>query len=182
MTLQSGLPATTKPVIKKLSPRHKRVLDFMIRNPELRLAEIAKELDYTVPWISTIANSELFKAEYNRRRAVFEEQDNKALSIKLNNIAHKGLDHLMEHISDYQFDEEDGEDLINDGPSFQEVKQVTELALKASGYLGGSGKGNITINDNRQTQNNVVTVAQSTLEKARERLINGTSKVIEHQA
>ena len=170
MTSTSGLPATSKkPALKKLSHRHQRVLDIMLRNPEMRLQEIADELGYTVPWISTIVNSDLFQEALKKRREAFERHDNRVITEKLNNITHKGLDLLMDHI-DYDPDYEEGEDLLDDGPSFQEIKQVTELAMKASGYLGNKGP-NVTVNNNN---NNVVAapqVAQSTMEEARARLI-----------
>jgi hypothetical protein len=166
-----GVVTNTKNPVKRLSHRHKRVLDFMIRNPEMKLGDVADALNYTQPWISTIVNSDLFQAEYDKRRSVFETADNRALQNKLNKIAHKGLDQLLDHI-EYDPEEFDCDEL--DGPSFQEIKQVTELALKASGYLSGAKQPTINIQNNQTNVTNTQ-VAQSTLERARERIINGNS-------
>lgn len=167
-----GLVPKQNPV-KRLSHRHKRVLDFMIRNPELKMGEIAEKLGLTGAWISTIVNSDLFQHEYNRRREAFETQDNRALQNKLTKMAHQGLDQLFDHIEPgLSMDEADDSWDELDGPSFNEVKQVTELALKASGLLGGAKAPTVNIQNNQTNVNNTQ-VAQSTLEKARARIING---------
>lgn len=167
----NGVVPTSKNPVKKLSHRHKRVLDFMVRNPEMKMQEIADGVKMTLPWISTIVNSDLFQAEFNKRREAFERHDNRAISAKLDMIAHEGLDQLMDHIT-LSVDVEDYDEL--DGPSFQEVKQVTELALKASGYLNGASRSATVVNVDNTTV--VATqVSPSTLETARARIINGTS-------
>lgn len=170
MTEQGLTPAKREPV-KRLSHRHKRVLDFMVRNPEMRLQDVATAVGYTNAWVSTIVHSDLFQAEFDKRRAIFENQDNRALTAKIDKIAHEGLDQLFDHIA-LSVDDDDFDEL--DGPSFNEVKQVTELALKASGYLSGGNKApTVNIQNNQTVQ--TPAVAASTLETARARIINGNA-------
>jgi hypothetical protein len=54
--------------------RHERIIDFMLSNPQMRKGEIAAALGFTQAWFSTITASDAFKAEYQRRRADYNER------------------------------------------------------------------------------------------------------------
>lgn len=159
-----------KPSINRLSYRHYRVLDFMIANPHMKLGEIADHLKYTQSWVSIIINSDLFKAEYRRRRSAYEQLDSQVIQEKVNRLANLGLDGMIASLENIP--EEDSED---EQPSFAQLKAATELALKASGYLSqkpATPQGvNITIAP-------VTQVSTSVLEQARARM----GAIIEQQS
>ncbi len=152
------------PTIKRMTYRHHRLLDFMIRNPHMKLGEIADHLNYSQAWVSIIINSDLFKAAYQARRNSFEMVDHTVLSDKITKLANLGLDGMIETLERTP-DLEAGDE----GPSFNQFKAASELALKAAGYLSPKESKGTTVNVQAVVQTNAV--SPDVLAKAREMMI-----------
>lgn len=106
--------------IKSVSLKHEALLDYMISNPFATLREVANECGYTVPWLSILVNSDLFKGEMNRRRGFIEEDIRTDVRAHLNMVVTKGLQAQAV--------------LIDNSLSLPEVASATESALKALGF------------------------------------------------
>lgn len=53
--------------LKKLNYRHEAILIWLLENPDRKLGDCARELNYTQAWLSTVINSDMFQELYKRR-------------------------------------------------------------------------------------------------------------------
>lgn len=77
---------------------HEAVIDDMLAFPLDTLAERGRRLGYSVPWLSTLINSDMFSAAYAARRAALSERLKDSLSHKLAKAADKHLDVMLERL------------------------------------------------------------------------------------
>lgn len=54
--------------LQKLSYKHDEVMDCILANPHITLAQLSLQTGYTVPWLSQLINSDMFQAVYQQRR------------------------------------------------------------------------------------------------------------------
>jgi hypothetical protein len=54
--------------IKKVGYTHDAMIDFIVGNPWVTNNEIARHFGYTVPWVSTVINSDAFRERLAQRR------------------------------------------------------------------------------------------------------------------
>ena len=84
--------------LKKLSHRHQAIAEWLLANPDKNLATCASELGYTQAWLSTIVNSQMFKAFYAKLLGDYHDDRIVPLRDKLNGVAHRAADKLSEKI------------------------------------------------------------------------------------
>lgn len=142
--------------LKTLRPRHHSIMDFMLSNPKLPYSEVAREFGVTQAWLSTVINSDLFRAQLAQRRGLMDEHVNRDIVSRLQAVAKKSVAFM--------------EDVLDD----EEVSAATKLdvaktSLTALGYLGTRGGTPVSVNI--QTNNNTNISARSDiLQAARDRL------------
>lgn len=86
--------------IKKVSPKHQAMIDWLIENPTLSRREMALAFGVTQPWLSTIIHSQAFQAELKRQQdKVFNVVVARPLQERLLGAAHLALDRLEEKLT-----------------------------------------------------------------------------------
>ncbi len=108
--------------INKLSYKHERIIDAMLVHPDLTQGELACMLGYTEAWFSTVTNSDMFRAEYGKRRAAMNERMADVAIQRVFTLQEKSAERLLEYL-----DEEDS--------SPQIALDVQKLALQTAGML-----------------------------------------------
>jgi|10_taG_2_1085330.scaffolds.fasta_scaffold00106_54 hypothetical protein len=111
--------------IDKLGEQHHKMIDWMLTHyTGKNLGELAEQIGYSRSYLSTVINSDMFKAEYQRRRdAVNTEQAGRIVQ-KTMNVAEKTLDKIDDLL------EEDDEDETLD------PRLLVDLADKSLARLG----------------------------------------------
>lgn len=149
---------STYPTIKKLSWWHESIIDWMLLNPQGRLADCAVQFDVTQAWLSIIVNSDLFRVRLAARRAEMANEVGATVIEKLSGIAGQALEGIAEKI------EKEKTKL-----PLGELRETATMALEALGYGAksaphGSGASNV-YNFNGPTH-----VSRDVLESARQRM------------
>lgn len=142
--------------LKTLRPRHHSIMDFMLANPRIPYSAVAAEFGVTQAWLSTVINSDIFRAQLAARRSLMDDHVNRDICGRLQRLAKKGLDE-MEAILD---DEE---------VSASTKLEVAKTSLTALGYLGNKGSSPVQVNIQTNNQTNIQT-RSDILQAARDRL------------
>lgn len=142
--------------LKTLRPRHHAILDFMLANPRLPYGAVAEQFGVTQAWLSTVINSDLFRAQLQARRGLMDEHVNRDIVSRLHVLAKKGVD-VMEAILD------------DDEASASTKLEVAKTSLTALGYLGTKGGTPVSVNIQNNTQTNI-SARSDILQAARDRL------------
>lgn len=145
---------TNQVQVQSVNYRHEAIIDWMLLNYDKTLGQCANDLGYTQGWLSVVTNSDAFRAEYNRRRSVHNEELGEKARSKLLNIANKALDQLEDYI--------DGEE--EKDPRF--ILDTADKTLNRYGFSPSKGDG-MTINGKNV---NVNVVDGGLLSEARERI------------
>lgn len=66
--------------------RHEAIIDLMLSAPHLNRNQIAEELGYTAPWLSTVCSSDAFKMRLAERRQDFEGDLNHGARTRLHEL------------------------------------------------------------------------------------------------
>lgn len=117
-----------------MNSAHDAILDFILANPCAGLRELAAETGYTISWLSQVINSDIFQAEYARRRDGLECSIMQPIATRLNAVAQLAID----RIEDLLQTTEDPDTIID---SFDKVMHRT-------GYAPNSSKSPIAIQNN----------------------------------
>lgn len=148
---------------------HEAIIDDMLEFPLDDLETRGKRLGYTAAYLSTIINSDMFKAHYKDRRAKYIDRLDNSLAVKTTEVAVKGMDILLEQM-----------ERKRSSLSFNQVAEVTHKTLDRLGYgVQPNGPGGVNIvNVNSPMQGGAVT--REGLEEARKALrkVEG-AKIIE---
>jgi len=139
---------------------HEALADALLANPSARQRDIAKQLGVTEAWLSTVKNSDAFKAYYEKRRKEFNEKLHEATVAKLYATAIEAAQRVLEAVGD--------EDCPADF-----ALEALDTSLKRLGY--GAGGTSVVI-DNSTTQLGVAVVDRGILEEARRRMLNGVAE------
>jgi len=139
---------------QELSHRHHAIIDHMLSFPEKKLGEIAEDLGYSAPWLSTIVNSHAFQVEFQTRREAYNQQLNEKTQRRMFDVALKAADKMEEVL-----DEEGLE------PNF--VLDSFDKTLKNLGFGGKAGSAQ---QGPQQVQNNFFAAHPDDLARARERM------------
>lgn len=145
--------------INKLSPTHEALLRWVLQNPGPRLVSRAAEFfGYSVPWMSTVMNSDAFRAKL----AELSEQADCAvvadIPAKLRGVASLALDGLAEQVH------RASNDLTMQPREF--LKETAEMALEKLGFGAKGAAASPTTINNTQV---FVAADPGALARARER-------------
>lgn len=127
--------------------RYDAIIDLMLSEPMLKQKELAARLGKSSVWLSYIMQSDSFKLVYDERRQLKNEMVSLAIANKLEKVALKSLDYLV--------------DKLENNPASLKVEQVTALAdstLKRLGYgveLPGSAPPAVVFNNFQVTAEDV---------------------------
>lgn len=142
------------------------IADWMIANPDGKLYDCAKELNRGAATISSIINTDMFKAHLAARKAAWTEKHDDALLARTRRLANLGLDILADHL-------EKKRDAVP-------MKQLTEVTMSALDRLGYSPAKapvtNVQVNSSGATQVNFPSVTPLQLEEARAALRKAEEK------
>lgn len=140
---------------------YEHLADYMIVNPTAKQNDLAAHFGRAPGTISTIINSDAFKAYLSRRRKEYEQSLDSEVRGKLLNVANKGLDFLL-----------DGLEKKRDSIPIGQLQDIVDKSLKNLGY-GATEKGS-SVNVNIANQSNPspipVAVGLADLEAARQAL------------
>lgn len=112
--------------LKSLKPVrwwHEAIVDDMIAHPTDTLKVRAARLNYSVPYLSIIINSDAFKALYEERRRDFTERLQNGISQKTAEAANKALDIVLETLEKKR-----------DKLPFEALSEFTDRTLERLGY------------------------------------------------
>lgn len=84
--------------IKNLSHRHDAIMRFLLANPEMKMQDVAAEFAVTPAWLSTLIHSDLFQRRFLELRGELTDDVCFSVKDKLNELAHKSLDRLMQRV------------------------------------------------------------------------------------
>lgn len=134
---------------------YERLADAMIARPEATLTEIAADFKITLPWLSTIRNSDVFKEYFARRSAETSKELIGNLRAKGFAAAEMALDAINEKVS-------------NEGTTIPlpQLLEVVDVNMKRFGYDSGKKTPGPTTNVNF----NIGMVSAPELAEARQRM------------
>lgn len=142
------------PEIKRLSPRHDAIMEWLIANPELPKAECARVFGVTQAWLSTIIHSDAFQSKY---RALLEERmETRIMPLrdKLVGLVDASVEKLMLQAE------------VNSDPAFH-LAIVDKIGKRLPAVHGGEQpRGGVSVQRNTQ-MNFFSSVSGEELEKAR---------------
>jgi hypothetical protein len=139
------------------------ISDAMLANPQATSQEIAKSLGRAASTISMIANTDLFRDYHSQRRQEFQKSHDFVLSGKLNKVAEKGLDLILEVMEKKR-----------DTVPLTHLIAITNSSLENLGYgPKAPPSAPVQVNVHQQV---AVPVSAGALEEAREALRRAESK------
>ncbi len=143
--------------IQKMSHRHEQLLQFMLANPSARLRDLSLHFQMTIPWLSTIINSDAFQAQLMARQDEWFTDAVLTVSERMIGVANQGVEKLGECLADTQ------------DPRY--VLDVTDKVLHRLGYAPQrSAPPPAAPGVVHNTQINVLQADKETLERAREKM------------
>lgn len=143
--------------IKSVSWRHEALADLMITKPYATLGEIAKELGFTLSWVSIVKNSDAFKDYWTLRRRVHADAVTSGIKEKAAALAEMSLDILIEAT-------EAG--IASNSISASEARDNLELVTKRFGFDGSASQQSHV----QQVQLNIGIASAEALASAREKM------------
>lgn len=162
---------------RKMRWWHESLADYMLANPNATQNEIATAFGRQPCTISTIVNTDSFKAYFRQRRDQHAEVLDASVRHKLMNVADKSLDMMLDHLQKKR-----------DTIPLEGLQRNIESTLKSLGYGGNSAPSvAVTVNNSAPTMIPVA-VSVADLEAAREALrrnqmqsLDVTPLTIEHE-
>lgn len=136
----------------KMRYRHEAIADMMLANPMANQNEIAEKLGYTPSWLSTVINSDSFKAYYEERRAEWNSELADTAHRKALEVGIHALDKTMEGLDAGEID-----------PVSAFDKALQRAGMAPSSRDSGSTQNNTQVN-------NYYTATPGELEEARARM------------
>lgn len=151
MSLSNGHP--TEPIVR-LRHTHEAFMDWMLLNPGASLQAMAAEFGYTVSWLSTVINSDLFQMRLAERRSEIDLLVHADIPTKMRGIVAQGLDKVAMHMEKTQ--------------DMEYVTETTDKLLHRLGYAPKATQAAQQAPTNQQ--NNFFLVSPSDLAAARQRI------------
>ena len=111
--------------LKRLEPWHHQLIDWMLAHPDASGRECAAHFGKSPVWISIVKHSEIFGAEFKRRREMVSKAVTADIAGQATALAEMSLDLMSERI------ERD-----RDHIPLRQVRDVAAMALKFLGYGG----------------------------------------------
>jgi len=156
---------------RKMRWWYESLADFMVANPSATQNDMAAHFGRQPATISTVINTDAFKAYLRQRRAVHVEKLDQSVRDKLFNVTNKSLDHILETL-----------DKKRDSIPLEQLRSLADSSLKNLGYGVTPPGGGVNVNVNTTPQTLHVAVSLEDLETARQALKrNQQSMTIDHQ-
>jgi hypothetical protein len=147
---------------------YESLADYMIANPSASQNDIAAYFQRNPATISTVINTDAFKAYFRQRRAQHAEGLDTAVRAKLFSLANASLDHMLAALEKKR-----------DSVPLETLQRTSDMALKNLGYGVGTSSG-VTVNvDQKGPQTVNVAVSLDDLTRAREALRRNQMRVID---
>jgi len=145
---------------RKMRWWYESLADFMIANPHATQEDIAAHFGRVRSTISTIINTDAFKAYMRQRRAAHTAVLDATVRDKMLNVADKSMELILNTL-----------DKKRDSIPIETLLRTTETTLKALGYGATNGPAvNVNVNNAPQTTMIVPAVGVAELEAARDAL------------
>lgn len=146
--------------LKNISHVHEAVLNWLIANPQRKLAECAQHFGYTQSWLSVMIHSNLFQAALKEKQEQVFSGLAGSINDKLMAGADIGVTKLVEKLE------------TSEDPKF--IKETTTMMLEKLGFgaqtrVAGAGQVNAG-----PVQNNFYMASPEDLQQARGRIANGS--------
>ena len=155
---------------RKMRWWYESLADYMISNPSATQNDIAAHFGRQPCTISTIVNTNAFKAYFRQRRDQHAETLDAGVRQKLFALADKSLDQMLATLEKKR-----------DSVPLETLQRTSDMALKNLGY--GAPSPSTTVNVNTAPTTVSVAVSLDDLTRAREALRrNQSAPVIEHDA
>lgn len=149
--------------IQSLTPRHEAIMVFLIANPMMKRGDVARTFGVTQTWLSTLLNSDAFRARYDELQKEHTSVCVIEVKEKLETLAHITLDRLIEQV-----------EMTTD---IREVRETARLALDRIGFSGGPPANGLPAFF--QQNNFLGSVDAQTLREARSRIVSRGEPPIE---
>lgn len=144
---------------RKMRWWYEHLADLMIAHPEWKQNDLAAHFGRSPGTISTIINSDAFKAYLSQRRREYEKNLDQEVRGKLLNVANKGLDFLL-----------DGLEKKRDSIPIGQLQDIVDKSLKNLGYGPEGPKSpsvSVNVNQHNTPSSVPVSVGLADLEAAR---------------
>lgn len=92
------MQANGTPGVQKVSVKHTEIMNFMLANPIIKLADVARHFGITQPWLSCIIHSEAFQAELATKQDQIFSGTVLPIKEKMMGIAHQALDQIADRM------------------------------------------------------------------------------------
>lgn len=136
-TYSSGRPAMSQNLSayepNKLNHRHQAMAEWLVANPDATLTDLAKDMNYSLPWVSRIVGSDMFQALYQNLCEERQVITVHSIGTKIAAAGHLAMDRLVERLAGK--------------PSDRLLMQATDSILDKMGY----GSKNVTVNSSGDT-------------------------------
>jgi len=156
--------------IQKMSHRHDAMIDWLLANPEVKnLEALCRELNVSRSWLSVVMRSDVFQAEYRRRRIQHVGDMEESILQKQLRLHDMALERLIEFMG------QDAEMVDPDA--------ALSIAEKTAAMCGfGPSKGNAPVVGRRVVERVIEeeTVNEKTMEVARKRMRERVFSESEH--
>jgi hypothetical protein len=149
--------------IKSMNSAHDQILDLVLASPCMTLRELSAATGYTPCWLSQVIRSDIFQAEYSRRREGVEVAIFQPINEKLQAIAHLAIDRM--------------EGLLQRAEDPDTVIDAFDKVMHRTGYAPNSNKSPAGMN----IQQNNFFATKEDLERIRTKMLSDASNVIPFQ-
>jgi hypothetical protein len=152
---------------RKMRWWYESLADFMVAHPSATQNDIAAHFGRAPATISTIINTDAFKAYYRQRRNVHAEKLDETVRDKLFKVSDKSLDYMLEVL-----------DKKRDTIPLEMLQRITDSSLKNLGYGATPPGAGVTVNVGQPSTVHVA-VSLDDLEVARAALRRNQEKLID---
>lgn len=142
--------------LKALKPKHEAIIDHILANPEIKVTELALVFGVSVPWMSIIMHSEVFKEALAKKSQEVFDQVVIPTRAKMASVADQAYEKLAQKIPH-----------IEDTRTLLDIADRTAHRLGYAPTKGPSLPEGATVN---VQQNNFITVQKDALHAAREKM------------
>jgi hypothetical protein len=149
--------------IKEVRPPHDAILDVMLANPWITLAELSRVTGYSISWLSQVKRSDCFVAKYNERRGDIECGVMAGIQERLNDLTHLAIDKMDKLLTTANLDAD-------------ETIDAFDKVLHRNGYAPNTKTQQAPL-----VQNNTFLVSAGELQELRGSIINGSASVVAEQ-
>jgi hypothetical protein len=153
---------------RKMRWWYESLADHMVANPSISNAELARHFGRAESTISTVINTDAFKAYYRQRRQHHVDKLDSAVRDKLFQVSNKSLDYMLEVL-----------DKKRDTVPLEMLTRITDSSLKNLGYGVTPPGGAVNVNVNSSPQHVHVAVSLDDLESARAALRRNQLRPVE---